>query len=779
MKRILVFILTVCCITFCVPISAFAETFSEENANTNEISETTIGDSAISFSCIYDASSGTINLSGNVNHDIMVMHSNYTMEMYAVPLGYDNEKIIDSPEYLPLATSIISIKFQFSVAVKTTMDKYSRYSLALRSPDGEVLLHTNAKYPEIPSGVSFEHDAGMYKGIESGLTSSVGNAGAGTVLEEVDFNRLIGKGAGTYRYQSGSSPVYFDQTYVHMLDTRIRTFSSAGTKVYLRILLPDEIFLSSDIAQPQNEKKFSLYSEEGLNLIDSAIMFLSERYNSYCDGSIAGYVVGKEADKPLNSQMTLGKYAEIYSLYVIVVARAARLKNPSLEILIPFSHWNTYGEGNMVKVPDGYSPSELLEKILEVCDRTLGGEFELGTIIESSSVPFGLERLEADQKIDLNADPGMEFLHADNLTVYQSYLEALQMQYRFAPKYFLYVWHPPKDLVGNALSCAYAYSYYKLVGFEKLASFVVSFSDSEKEGIYDRFEDICHLFSEIDTSLSFEISASLLPFFGVDSWSEIILGVGDANTYAYRNVLKIKDMKRVPDSVIGYFPYFDFSSSVNSETWFGGVFCQGLKIDYTSRGERALKIDFLPPEHNREYAEALCLYEYPENLVYTPFLCFTVELEKAEGEDISTLYEFRVQSGNGKHELVATTAIQCGEKVKLVLNLSEYSRTDWNNYWKLSIRPLNGDASKTTFWLYSVIGYSSEYTNDTLKSLIEEERMRIRNQATENDNDTSAWEKHGIALTIGVVILIIGAGLFIALKPRDSAEDGNPPDTQG
>ena len=131
MKKLIPILLALCIVFSCVPLTVFAEDTPEDaTAGSHKV----LDDNALSFSCTYNADTGVINVAGTVNHDIMVMHNNYTLEVYAVLPGDDTENVVGAEDRDPLATALISIKFQFSLTIKETIEKYSRYALALRSP---------------------------------------------------------------------------------------------------------------------------------------------------------------------------------------------------------------------------------------------------------------------------------------------------------------------------------------------------------------------------------------------------------------------------------------------------------------------------------------------------------------------------------------------------------------------------------------------------------------------------------------------------------------------
>lgn len=767
MKKLIPILLALCIVFSCVPLTVFAED-TPEDATAG--SHKDLDDNALSFSCTYNADTGVINVAGTVNHDIMVMHNNYTLEVYAVLPGEDTENVVGAEDREPLATALISIKFQFSLTIKETIEKYSRYALALRSPEGEVLLHTDAKYPEIPAQSGREESAYRYKGVESSLTSSAGNAYPGTALIEVDLSELISTGTGGLLYQNDGNHIYFDKAYVERTDARVRTFAASGTEVYFRLVVPEKAILSNLLpSEIMDLPEYDLGSEKGLTTLDTAISFLAERYQKESSREVVGFIIGRQADIPVTTGsvwLSLEDYADLYTLYVTIIARAARQKNPALDIVIPFSSRNDYA-GSETAVTGGYSPAALLESLLDRFDSRIGGDFSVRTLIESDALPFDVDM--PTERIDMTTVPDDGKLHADNLAVYESFLEKMREAYKSAPESFLFVWKPPADLCGNMLACVYAYSYYRLIGYEKISAFVVSLRNSEDAGIQTRFYDIRRIFNGIDTANSFTVTAPLLTYFGAGTWSGVLRGI-DVNAGNMRNIYHMRYLQTLPSNIIGHFSYFDFSSPVNLDDWYQGVSCGGLKLDYTFLGKRALKMTLNEPAATGEYSEILCLYEYPENLIYTPYITMTMEIGLPEGQEESTdLYEIRIATGSGANSAVMSLVLTAGERTGISFDLSDFTKACYSDYWKISVRSLSGGSEAVSLWLYDITGHSTEYHSEELGKLIEQERLRIRNQSAGDDDGGDGNAALKIGFAIFAVVAVVGAGLFVALRQRENS----------
>ncbi len=714
----------------------------------------TFSSEAVDFSCRFDVETSKIHLGGMIRHDVFVMHSEDTVEVYAVRPGQDAEQVVNDPNIAPVAGSKIAIKFEFALDAKDILSKYSRYCVVLRSPDGTHLLASEPKFAELtPTFTVDPNDRSAYKGIATSQVSAASSAGAGRVIIPVSFDQLISKTSSGYVYQAGGENLYFDKPYIEALDVDVRAATAAGAEVYLQYLfdatgsIPDA------------------YDTEVLTTVESVTSFLCERYESFQSGKLCGIIVGRAVDRAMVVQgehaLPLTAYAEKYALYVIAVANAARRLRPDMDIVLPFSSANSYGAE---ATADSDTPSVLLEAVVSVLERGFSNRFACTTMIESDTVPLTYPDGWDTDDAPLQEIQNDDILHAGNVEQYARYLDGLRERFSSAPMAFMFVWQVPESLSGNALSAAYAYSYFRLIAEKGMSSFVVSFAEREQNGDTYGFSELSHLYTYVDTADSLSVTKPLLSYFDVDSWGDLHCAPYDGS-YTLRTLYRTVPSLSLPEDVKGSFSYFDFSTSVNLNTWFFGNACKSIRLNYHTFGGKALKMEMAATEHG--YAEAFCLYEYPENLVYTPYIAFRVGIESQGTSNAEQLYEITLTSGTGRTRVVATTALKAGQTDTLVLDLSAYSSEHMSDYWKIGVRPLDGDRSDYSLWIYDIVGYSTEWRSEELSDMIEAERLRIRDLGHSDDDVGSGYERLWMVIGIVAVILMIGVGVFIFLRPNE------------
>ena len=749
MKRLFAILLILAMLT---PLFALTVCAASEQA---EEQENVLDDQMIALSCRYDSENSRILVGDSIRHDVLVKHGDDTLEVFALSPTESVQDVLNHPERTPVASSAISVRFEFSIEAKTIAQKYARYCVALRSPDGQTLLVTESKYAGFSSSFQYQAaDRTGFKGIQTQNVSLAADAGAGRVILPVYLDRLTSTATGGILFRYLGENVYFDEDYIHTLDLQVRSASASGAQVYLQWILPSA--KGEDTYQLPN-----VYDEQTLFWIEAMTAFFCRRYADYQSGVLDGIVVGKDIDRA--SIDSTQSYAKQYVLYLLAVANTARSLLPNVDIVLPFSENNGYEQTADASQAD--NPARVLEAILSELDASLVDPFSCTTLIESDTLPLALFG-DSSQMPDLDAPQSNETLHAANLSVYADYLERLSHSYRSAPLAFSFVWSVGQDVSPSSMGALYAYSYFRLLPISRISSFVVSFHDREMQGDDNGFSALSHLYTYIDTASCDRETEYLRQALGIASWQDLY-GNSYAGALVLRDLYENRATTQLPTAVTGKFAFADFSEAVKTEGWFAGFGCEAIRLSYGQRGSRALQTE-LSMDATKP-AEVFWLYEYPENLIYTPYMAFNLFLES---EVPGALYELTITFGQGKDKQVSSVALRSGEDSLVVMDLSAYNQTHMAEYCKISLRPLEGSQGNASLWLYDIYGYSTELDDDTLAEKIEQERARIRNLSQSDENnafDDLLWMIVGIV----VLILIVGVGVFMGVRSSDDTSKEN------
>ena len=764
MKRFLSFVLFVAVLMSALSVLAFAAnqgaSASTTAATTNNkyVADGDIGDVS---SCLYDPETKKISVSGVIDHGVMVTHDSYKIALYSVPEGQTLGEILESENSKPLASAAISVKFDFVVDAKTNVERFSKYAVVIYNERGDTKLIEEPKYASVRSTYTYEiGDKGGYKGVSTELTSTAIGAGAATVIVPVYLENLLSSASTGYVYPLQGSYIYFDKDYVGELDVRIRSATASGSRVYLQLLLSRGADCGVEVLDGNTKNNYDMpdmSSTETVNLITAFTSFLCNRYASNNLGKVNGLILGRKVDSSslYGVTLTLDEYARNYFYYMLVIGSVAREYLPDVDVVMPLSDKNDYSAKN-----GEAGPSVLLDKMCSLLDTQVVNSFPFSTLVETEAVPCDVvERL-------LEQDVSYSGIDADSTEVYSRYISTLKKKYTNAPNSFMFVWTVPEEISGNLLSCSYAYSYFRLLSNKDISSFVVSFVDAESRLNYEAFPEIAKIFKYIDTKDSFSATADQLRLLGAANWYSVIdeMYTGRLDT---RRVLPLKVLGFVPDNIMGSYAYYDFSYYTNLSLWFKGNDCDSLKIDYNDVSGRSLEAHFKGDTGApSEYSEIFCSYDYPENLVFTPYVSFKLSLE-CDGESLDSVYEVKLVVGSDKNTAEVSRICRGYESVDLMVDMSQFSEISMVEYIKIGIRRLSAEPVGYSLSLASIKGYSTENTSEELEQLIANERLHIRDMLQEEDDPSQVVNRVLIGAGVVAVVVVIGIGVFMCFRREE------------
>ena len=166
-------------------------------------------------------------------------------------------------------------------------------------------------------------------------------------------------------------------------------------------------------------------------------------------------------------------------------------------------------------------------------------------------------------------------------------------------------------------------------------------------------------------------------------------------------------------------------------------------------------------------SELLYIYEYPENMIYTPKLQMRFHVSDTSE---SSLYEVRFTLENALGRYESSAIVEGDTPTDISLDISKFVKSNEISSIRVSVRNLDGSASECSFWLYDVRGHSDVYSSSQLRDLIIKERDKIRNP-DETGADSQLIANLAMAVAIIVAAGLIGMGAFIAFRRDDRSAD--------
>ena len=772
MKNFIALILSVILLVSSGLISVFAEPL-ESNDITETVSYNQFGANAVTLTCKYSGDSKNIEISGNVNYNILVEYGKYTLGILRISPQESVENAINAETPDIVAQMNIAAKFSFSISIENTIERFSKYAVILISPEGEISIASEPRCISVTS--KYSNSKNYFKGIAPSETAEIsisGDMGFGSVIIPVYYDKLINVSKNGYIYPHEDTHCFFDKSYIDDLDSKIRTYSVTGAKVYLQLLLPADsqntefIGLGGASADSYNYQMPNVYDEATLSKIYTYVKFLASRYNDRVDGQIGGFIVGNKIDMNRYNAcggLTTENYAERYAFYLSAVANTARVENSEIDVIIPFSNIDSYG--NSVEPQDGdFLPTELLNNICSKLDESFPEGFNFNIMVESNSSPITVSKSETSSKdvYVVSNDAKTAEISVNSLSKLNSFLSQLKRNYRSVPKNYIFYWNIPNKLKGNLLECTYVYSYYTLLTNGNVSSFIISFANSDD----GELDSIGKTLNVIDTKNGKAQCDTLLPYFDAKSWSDII---ANFNSNTATRIEYLSGNGNISAVSKGKFSYFDFSTG-DISGWYGASYGKSLNADYGESGQRVLR-QTVSRASGMAHSDLLCIYEYDESLIYTPSLNFKMGI--TDGEISSgNVYEVTVTIGTGNSAVSKSQIVSSGNIFDMWLDVSDYGKDNKASYIKISTRSITGDSDEYSLWVYDVAGHSKLYDSKALDELISEERRNIRNQSQNADGGNSDSIIYWIVFSIILFAIFIG-GILLVLFRRDEFKGQN------
>lgn len=256
-----------------------------------------------------------ITLTGAISNDVAVKYNGAKLLLFAIHSC--NVKDFDIEKADPVASSAYSTKFTLSASMGADYWEYF-YKVVLETKDGFVPVgditcaDSSGGAPMTSPSVFALHGSEAADAFDSNASSVILDVCAGKLLENENINN-----AQLYSYKTNH---YFNRKYLSDLDNDIRFYNAAGIQVYLRVY-SDKDGYSFD---------YSAKDPDSLSLMCAVCSFLTERYSN-----VQGYIMGPPANRD-NSGAKADACEETARL-ISIFSETVKSKNPSAEIVIPFS----------------------------------------------------------------------------------------------------------------------------------------------------------------------------------------------------------------------------------------------------------------------------------------------------------------------------------------------------------------------------------------------------------------------------------------------------------
>ena len=719
--------------------------------------ETVQTENILSYSCYYTPQSKTVNIKGTMNYDAFTSYGNSTILIYSIPSGKTETDIINDKDATPIAESPVSISFAFSFKISTIEERYHRYAVFIRTTDGKYILTSKSQYAETQASFSTVDTKDNFKGLSGIYSSNISSLNAQTTIIPIYLDQVFAEDSSGYIYQEYDALISFNKSYIDELDTQIRSLSLFDTEVYLQFLLRSKSDSNAISSQKAEYELPNVFENKTIVSLHSLTNFLASRYSNETYGTINGIVLGKSLDNVsrYNSfdNINFEKYVSMCGHYTAIVSNAARDVNSQLNVVLPFD-----GNGFYVKHDefDGrFSAKQLLSSLMQYFDESTYSGLKALILIETNETPLDITSEDITNGIDLNKNLDENKFYIGHQKNISSFLEELSQKYKSATKYYSILWIPQKEIHGNTLCAAYSYAFYSLWYDPQVIAFNVEFSQNAENN--DNLKDLSYILKNIDSDKSFECTEKMLEFFNKETWSEIIPKADNYSSnqkYHYYT----EPLSNLPKNIKGKFVYFNFSEKLLADDWISGAGCSDIKIDYLQTGEKALKSNFFVG--NNDFCDLIYVYEYSENISYTPYIKFNLEISS---EQAAPLYEVKFTFKSKTSTFESNSIVKGNLEEDIVLNMSSIKDFGLLEAVKISVRCLDESVDNCTLSIKNITGYSKKYNNNALKELIEKERDKQK-QSNNSEEEFDLLYRIGFVAIIILISAILGFAFVLILQ---------------
>lgn len=671
----------------------------------------------------------SLRFTGDIGRDEAILNQSGTLRIYAVEPGTEPDEI-ELSTLTPIVESPMTTKFDLTAELESAdEDILTRQFIAISQRlDGSYQLIDDMFYlenPEKNAKISKSSEYGK-KGIVSSDISLVDELRADSTMLELEVDRVFAKRGMGESYICQGATYYINAEYFESLKAKLEALNGAGVGAVLRITGWSEEY-ADKLAEEYSLDHFVGFSEynstpDGTDFLAAIGSYAAERL---CLENVSGMILG-ECENFLGETdgryETLNEMAEGLSIALRTLYNSAALVNSDVKIYLSIS--NLYSN-ELSASSSELGADELLPALCSELER--GGSFPFGLCIED----FYRMTDHGDLTFDAS-DPSLLISLLRGCGVYDTHLIFCDSNYRFS------------ELKTTEKMTRAFESYYSACFNSQIDAvyFLISDSDSDQR--------LMEVLQWMDSDRSDEISELMLSFMELGDWSERIDGF-DRKKLKSKTLSSVYAATEVPKGIKGRYSYFSFDSFSGVIGFDPGFYCESLNV--VGNDEAVLEAVFDPTIEGRtQYASAMGIsyrFEYSENMKLTPVLELKLGIETqipTEGVNVQLI----LTSGDARFE--AELKLTPGEMQIFYIDISDFSGIRDVDGIQLLI---DGSVGPSTLSLAYINGLSRDYNDESLESVIADERMKKRTPEIEDSYRNYIWIAGGVIVGAATVLTVM------------------------
>lgn len=692
------------------------------------------------LNCVYRLDLGEVRVSGTVDHDIVINTHDATVELYAFGMGENiSRQRINSAK--PLASTALSVRFEFAVKQEFFTDRFLQYVVAIMSPEGKLLYSYTPKFPCVEGNESGAVSP-SFKGVYTGYTTLSTRADAGTAAVDVYLDLMKSeKNNGLLHIVSGRY-FYIDRAYINRLDAIVKQYSADGCRVYLRFLLSggeSYTALHGSAATSGDALYYgiSLESDDARLMLFAYTEFLCSRYSEAAFGSLGGIIMGRAVDNQTDynyvGQEILAEYTRVYGNALYIAAEAVRGVKAEIDVVVPLTMFGG-GEEESRLASGQYSPKLFLTSLCKYLEDRFGKGLSIRVMLE-----------------DCDGADAVGVSDVENL---EAALKLLSTAYGRLERGYIYYWAPNGNAGETTLLNDYVYTYYSLASTDAASMVLSTERLNEQIDVVLLFDT----FKYINTQQGFDKNSLTLSDYGAQSWEELIPGF-DAQRIVERNVYVYGDYQVPSSDVSGSYILWDHQQGRSIYDWGKGIGEVSLSVEDVDPMGRVLVADMTPSADQAGYSEVIYAYSADEIMSVVDMLSVDIMIDGEEGQ----LYTLIFEICGDQSSCEVSAEVESGARTMVYLSTLKLDKSDHIRNIRMICAPRESEASYRL-----CIGQLSAHSNSLNDKALEQAIVEARLESM-TEKDMTVKQNRGVqtAAVVAVLMLCIGAFVLIAMAKRE------------
>ena len=681
-----------------------------------------------------------IRFTGDIGREEALSNQSGTLRIYAVEPGTAPDEIDLDAE--PLLESPMTTKFDLTLDISESESgilakQFAAFSLR---PDGSAVLIAPPFYLSDPGRAAQSSASPVHgkKGVITGDISRLGELRADVTILTFDVSEAFAKRGRGETFEYRGKTYYMDQSRMNELFSQVGALNGSGVGVILRLTGWSETF-EAELTESYAVDGYVSYSEynsspDGTDYLSALCAYIA---GSCClDGSIEGIILG-ECENFLGPED--GRYTSLNAMAEGVALALRRIYNSLMEynsaarVYISIS---ACASNELAGLTSEVGADELLPAVCAEINAC--GSFDWGICVEdffrfSETGTRAVSAFDCSELVSILRGAG----------VYDTHMIFCDSNYALSQLKL-------SDKLARLVE-----SYYSAVFSGQIDAVFCSLPQKDEGG---RLADTVKL---VDSADSAELSELALSILEISDWKERIEGF-DPQKLPSKATETAEASETQPSGIKGSYGYFRFDSFSGVTGFEPGFWCNELSVVGGDAAKLRAKLGTSKTAGSAAYMSIVRRYEYPENFSLTPVLAVTIGLESTSPSRESARVRLVLTSGTDRFESEMTLAV--GSMSTFYIDISGFSGVKDVDGIQLIA---DGDGiSSAVLTVGGIDGLSRDYNDESLESVISEERAKKRAPESEDAYRAYLWIGGGVIVGVATALTII----LLSRKKEDSDE---------